>query len=496
MAALKRRGLIYPLLAAAVPVLFLASRNVAELPATDVLAPLAIVLAGTLIATLVLRLFVKDDSKVVVIMSIFLVIFFTYGHIYRLSFSTTILGIRILPHSHLLPIAAIVAVVGVWGVLRHKGNLVRLMDYVGVVASVLIVINVGGILVYVIEGSEPKLNGDVIDRIDRIENAAESPIQGPVQLPDIYHIILDSYGRADVLSRIYGFDNSDFEDFLTQRGFYVAPGSRSNYTNTPESLYSSLNMQYVPGAVDQGRLMADSQVIRFARAVGYKIVHLDSGLNFTARNPNADISLSERGGNILQRTLLTSFSAALTRTTLVSALPREDALFVWGGAKIFNGNMRRLKEISANPEPTFAFSHNLPPHPPYIFGRDGRVRSTAEYVLDGYFAWSLKSFYIDQLTYVNTMIEEVVDEILARASVEPIIIIHGDHGSGTTVGAADYLDERLPILNAYYLPEYCRSGLYPTISPVNSFRLVFDQCFATEFGLLEDKSYHLGEIVP
>lgn len=30
------------------------------------------------------------------------------------------------------------------------------------------------------------------------------------ELPDIYYIILDGYGRADVLSSIHGFDNSEF----------------------------------------------------------------------------------------------------------------------------------------------------------------------------------------------------------------------------------------------------------------------------------------------
>jgi hypothetical protein len=31
-----------------------------------------------------------------------------------------------------------------------------------------------------------------------------------VEQPDIYYIILDAYGRRDILEEIYTFDNGDF----------------------------------------------------------------------------------------------------------------------------------------------------------------------------------------------------------------------------------------------------------------------------------------------
>jgi hypothetical protein len=42
------------------------------------------------------------------------------------------------------------------------------------------------------------------------------------QTPDVYYIILDGYGRQDVLQREYGFDNSEFINALQSRAFYVA----------------------------------------------------------------------------------------------------------------------------------------------------------------------------------------------------------------------------------------------------------------------------------
>jgi hypothetical protein len=62
--------------------------------------------------------------------------------------------------------------------------------------------------------------------------------------PDIYYIILDGYGRSDVLKK-YGYDNSDFLNSLRDLGFYVADCAQSNYAQTKLSLTSSLNFNYV-----------------------------------------------------------------------------------------------------------------------------------------------------------------------------------------------------------------------------------------------------------
>jgi hypothetical protein len=45
------------------------------------------------------------------------------------------------------------------------------------------------------------------------------------------------------------------------------------------------------------------------------------------------------------------------------------------------------------------------------------------------------------------------------------------------------------ILNAYYFPE-AKPNLYPSITPVNSFRLLFDTYFGADYKLLDDVSYY------
>ena len=55
--------------------------------------------------------------------------------------------------------------------------------------------------------------------------------------PDIYYIIMDSYGRADALQSAYDFDNSEFIYSLEQMGFYVASCSQSNYATKIKGIH-------------------------------------------------------------------------------------------------------------------------------------------------------------------------------------------------------------------------------------------------------------------
>src|SRR5215216_1973081 len=82
-------------------------------------------------------------------------------------------------------------------------------------------------------------------------------------------------------------------------------------------------------------------------------------------------------------------------------------------------------------------------------------------------------------------IGQVIQSILKNSSIPPIIsIIQGDHGPS-------HFDEatRMGNLNAYYFPN-AQPALYSSITPVNTFRLLFNTYFGTEFNLLKDTSYY------
>jgi hypothetical protein len=101
--------------------------------------------------------------------------------------------------------------------------------------------------------------------------------------PDVYYIILDAYGREDVLRSAAGYDNSTFLNALRQRGFYVADCSQSNYAYTEFSLTSSLNYNYVEnlGHSERRALLRQSAIRSFFEANGYRIVAFPTGWPFT-----------------------------------------------------------------------------------------------------------------------------------------------------------------------------------------------------------------------
>ena len=163
---------------------------------------------------------------------------------------------------------------------------------------------------------------------------------------------------------------------------------------------------------------------------------------------------------------------------------------------------RQLADIAKTKGPTFAFAHIVCPHPPYAFDRAGILpkqrwtKTNAEYE---------RVSYADQLHYVNKLVMQTVDRILADSSTPPIIILQADHGPFTPEQLArgagkirirypdgkmrpDYRD-RVPIFNAYYLPGDGRKALYDKITPVNTFRVVLAKYFGADLKLLDDVSY-------
>jgi hypothetical protein len=72
---------------------------------------------------------------------------------------------------------------------------------------------------------------------------------------------------------------------------------------------------------------------------------------------------------------------------------------------------------------------------------------------------------------------------LADSNTPPIIILQGDHGPWLQPKT-----KRFWILNAYYFPGN-QDKLYSTISPVNTFRLVFNTYFGGKYDMLKDTSY-------
>jgi len=90
-------------------------------------------------------------------------------------------------------------------------------------------------------------------------------------------------------------------------------------------------------------------------------------------------------------------------------------------------------------------------------------------------------------------LEEITPRLIGGSPVDPIIVLQGDHGPGAGLDwrspTAEGLTERFRILDAIRLPGAAPELLYPTMSPVNTFRVILNQYFGTGLALLPDRSY-------
>ncbi len=113
--------------------------------------------------------------------------------------------------------------------------------------------------------------------------------------------------------------------------------------------------------------------------------------------------------------------------------------------------------------------------------------------------------YTNYVILANKRIKSLVNKIQSNSKEPPIIIIQADEGftpnavksngpQGSYWYGASKKDLRLHmrILNAYFLPGVnAEEVLYESISPVNTFRLVFNLYFGTKYDLLSDESFSM-----
>lgn len=320
-------------------------------------------------------------------------------------------------------------------------------------------------------------------------------------MPDIYYIILDEYGRSDALKEILNFDNSEFIEYFKKKGFYVAEASSTNYAITLQSLASSLNSDYLdtytsPDAKDDAvnarqltEMIRQNQALTTLKNAGYRFVSLASGYSYTEFT-DADIYyLPENYINDFEMEYLKSTALTIGFDTFQASRSRA----------LINNAFDRLADLPevATDRPKFVFAHIMAAHVPFVFGPNGEsVPLWAFSIHPGdqrYADRTYVSAYRDQVIYINSRLQTTIDAILSKSKVEPIIILQGDHGPESRLDWLSIentcLKERMSILNAYYFPGEGKEKLYPSITPVNTFRLLFTNYLGLNKPLLKDQIF-------
>jgi len=518
---MRQRWPAHPFIFASMPILALMASNLGVVPPIQVVRPLTLALLSAFLLLLLFRSLLHDRAKAGVLASTCVILFFSYGHTHTVSLAVlsvllqAVFDIRAGSslaawlHPFLTSMFAGVFLLILRAVrrrIRRPGGITQLLNLVATFTLLYPVVQILRSEFSLREyQAAPSLSEILQSRMDEGETS-----------PDVYYIILDGYAAERTLQEVYGYENQDFLHFLSAQGFYVASESRSNYAQTILSLASSLNFDYLDKILGGARandvnalipLLRNNQVRRRVADEGYQFIAFSTGYLRT-EVPDADLFLQpgvESAGNLESLMIETTFLRAVESLAGAVGLRfpypgyephRQRVLFT----------LEQLPRIAEIPGPKFVFAHLLIPHPPFVFGADGEeVPQTRRYQLeDGSDFQGTREEYIEgyrnQVAYVNSRLAEIIPEILAASSPDPIIVIQGDHGPGAGLNwdspSAEGLSERFQILNAIRLPGPEPGLLYPDMSPVNTFRMILNRYFGTTLALLPDRSYFSSPAKP
>ncbi|HZP83824.1 MAG TPA: hypothetical protein VFB21_19445 [Chthonomonadaceae bacterium] len=473
---MRKPRILHPILLAIYPVLHLYYVNRDQLPLSVIFVPGLEIAAIALGLWTLGRLVLRDGAKAGLLTSFLLVWFFSYGHVLRMAGS----GMR---QRYLLSLWALLLVVGVVGILRTRRNLLPFQQVLNVVSGALLALLLLNIGLYTFgaraQGREQEEAGQQI-AVDPAATVAPAAHKMKERPPDIFYVILDSYAGSSTLQTYFQYDNSRFYQDLRQRGFYVAERSHSNYPFTLTSVPSSLNMDYLnalsaqlgPDSKDfrviMGRIK-NNAVKRFLSAQGYRCLAIDSPDSIWG----------------------TEFWDMLLQTTVLMSVGTGD--FAWRRQRTLDA-FQKIEAAAGSKQPTFVYAHIYCPHAPYVFEANGEpVRASYRQRLHLVTQEETRKLYTDQVAYISKRTTQMIDTLLAKSAVPPVIIVQADHGPRDLTPPAAPTDTLLqqyyPILNAYHLPHNGDKRLYDSISPVNSFRVVLDTYFGTRLPLLKDESY-------
>jgi hypothetical protein len=488
---------LYPVLAAAYPVIYLYAQNVQEaIEPAEIFIPLGICVGATLLVMVIGGALTRGWSAAAMASTLLLVLFFTYGMAWD-WLGTFLIGQWVLLMAWLL-----VAIIGVTFIWRFHHLTDRATLPLNVITGLALLFNLVIIGAFVFNVRPAAANGG-----SGVTASGQS--EEPTNLRDVYWIILEEYGSASVLQDDFHYDNSPFLDALRDRGFYIAEDSTANYLKTAPSIQSARNLEYLDGPALRAQAKADDdwgpiyqglrspfEVQEFLDDLGYRFIYAGTFWAPMGKHPSAEI-------NYVYDKITSEFLEVLQRATILRAFEDlgPEAPYDWRRNR-YNQTLyelRSLRRASSIPGPKFVHTQLALDHEPYVFHPDGSFLTADEER-----TLTHEQRYIEQLKYTNTQMLAWMDQLLNVPEAErPIIILaadegpwpkgyrHDERGFDWTTASPEVLKQKFGILNAVYLPDQDpeEAGFYRAISLVNDFRVVFNAEFGLDLPLLPDRNY-------
>lgn len=482
----------YVLLLLLYPPLNLLGQNIGEVDYSAANRAIVVLLIFGIPIVFLIQLILKDWRKTGVLFTLLSILFFSYGHVLN-YFASLETAISVLGrHRYMVLIWGFLTLSCIIWAVRTKLNLDAGVTALKTVSVVLIIFPIIQLSSFAFRDWAASRAADQITTTSELQS-----VPAPLELPDVYYIILDAYGRSDILQQDLGFDNTKFINDLKSLGFYVADCAQSNYAKTAMSLASSLNMNYLQDLSTEGlnfdnrfspawAQIRNNAVMDEFQRLGYKTVAFETGYSWTEFK-DANVYLAPPDGAAI------GFESLLLRTSALLILDDFgwlDGLNLTPEAQKHARILYVLDQLDGDvPKidgPKFVFVHLVVPHQPFVIGPNGELSVVAKYTLDDESYYRREDYvlgYTNQAAFIGNEFPRVLDAIISQSSNSPIIVVQGDHGPANSKPKF-----RMPILNAYYFPN-TDEAFYSKITPVNTFRMIFNTYLDANMLILEDRSY-------
>ena len=344
------------------------------------------------------------------------------------------------------------------------------------------------------------------------KKSTRTAVTTDAELPDLQIVILDAYGRDDVIKSYYGYDNQPFIKVLESKGFSVAKRSHANYTQTVLSVASMLNFKPVDQLkkstdVDLAGVVTntvDSAILwQILRKQGHKIISIPSGTNLTAM-PTADLTFASTSNIILSYQVETALRLLIERTPL-SLLSLIDETGVRTHRQQLRDVFRFWAMSTELTEPKATFVHVLAPHPPFVFDENGnpvQPNGRTFTLLDGkklveqIGKAKYQSAYVAQLKAINTKVLSTIEAIDAKPHRDTITVIIGDHGPRMNLdwesAKGTDMDEVKGTLMAVRIPEKYKAAIgdIDKCSPLTLLHRIATKVYNAPLEPVSDFSYY------
>ena len=414
----------------AFPVLFLYFQNADEASFSEVVLPLIIFASSSALFFGLFFLFSKYAPKTAIITSVFMLVLLNYSLLEK--------GVQIifpsLRYWHILPIFLFILGHITWFI--NKKLQTEIADTITFVLCIvfcsLILFNGVTAMPTIIKKiyAERQVKEQKVD-------AAQMDTENK-EFPNIYYLIFDEYSSFDVIKKYYGYDNSEFKDFLLSNNFSVSTDSHNNSIITTTVVTNILALDYVVDdntpVYEKLLLRQNAKLYQILSEKGYKI------------NPVGDVEFLGFKANSSSKSRK---SVTVSGETFRDLLLSKTVIYPFYESD-FKGYANTVLETidylctpnNFSEKGIFTIMHLDCPHPPFVFDKNGQRVSDQNHMNH-----KDKKYYLEQYIYITSQIKEVIESIIQN-DPNSVIILQSDH-------SVRYLEEieltdKTNILNAVY----------------------------------------------